>query len=171
MALFWKTITRAKLPFLQPALSREAIMACAVNTRKTLEPPLPDRFPGNAVALPRVSIGYVEELVRAGDDNLPQLAAAVRESIRTITPQYAVEQHGFGSELPKAMRWPHPQFEGYLFVLPSRAAVKRNISGSIAGGNNDEGSEICVCLDEICKNRLLQDAELLRLAQPRGLDA
>lgn len=34
------------------------------------------------------------------------------------------EKHGFGLGPPEALRLPHPQFEGYTFVMPSRRMVK-----------------------------------------------
>jgi hypothetical protein len=163
-----------------------------------LQPPLPDHYLGNAVALPRTEPLAIKKIL--AENNLPQLAAAVRASIQSITPEYVselpewvagledrrwisinmnsflgmdlagtswremtpYERHDFGFGLPKALRWPHPQFEGYVFVLPSRASVKPV--------GFDEGIEVIVCLEESCHDRLLKDTELLQYAQPRGLD-
>lgn len=78
------------------------------------------------------------------------------------------QDHDFGFGLPRALRWPHPQFEGYVFILPSRADVKE-VKGD--DGASDEGLEAIVCLEASCHDRLLQDEELLRYAQPRGHEA
>ncbi|RFU27314.1 hypothetical protein B7463_g9034, partial [Scytalidium lignicola] len=71
------------------------------------------------------------------------------------------EKHDFGFGLPKALRWPSPAFDGFVFVYPSRAATKDAAA--------DEGIEACVCLEESCQQRLMKDEVLLAYAQPRGL--
>ena len=73
----------------------------------------------------------------------------------------AYEKHDFGFGLPKALRWPSPPFEGFVFLYPSRAGA--------AGGAEDEGIEVCVCLEESCQNRLMEDQLLLEYAEVRGL--
>jgi hypothetical protein len=196
MAILWKTITRSKLELLHPDLDQEVILVHAVNTRKRFDPPLPEKFMGNAVALPRTEPLRISQLV--ADDNLPELAQRVRKSIRTITPQYVLElpewvaglddrrwinvnmnsflgmdlagtswqamnvyeRHDFGFGVATAIRFPDPQFEGYVFVYPSRAGVKKDAL--------DEGIEVCICLEKTCHDRLMQDGELLKYAQPRG---
>lgn len=70
------------------------------------------------------------------------------------------ETHDFGFGRPAALRWPHPQFEGFFFVLPTRTTK----------GNPDEGLEICLGLEESCYPRLQTDEELLRFAEERGKD-
>jgi hypothetical protein len=196
MALLWKSITRSKLELLHPHLDQEVIPAHAVNTRKVLDPPLPEVFMGNAVALPRTEPIKISELL--ADNNLPDVAQKVRNSIKTITPQYVAElpewiagledrrwinidmksflgmdlagtnwqgmnvyqKHDFRFGIARAIRFPDPQFEGYVFVYPSRAGIKENAI--------DEGIEVCVCLEKDCHDRLMRDEELLRYAQPRG---
>ncbi|CAG5174997.1 uncharacterized protein ALTATR162_LOCUS7922 [Alternaria atra] len=69
-------------------------------------------------------------------------------------------KHDFGFGIARAIRFPDPQFEGYVFVYPSRADVKENAI--------DEGVEVCVCLEKGCHDRLMKDQELLRYPQPRG---
>jgi hypothetical protein len=73
----------------------------------------------------------------------------------------AYETHDFGFGLPKALRWPSPQFEGFVFLYPSRAGVKEG------EGAEDEGIEVCVCLEESCHERLMRDEVLLGFAEPR----
>jgi hypothetical protein len=70
------------------------------------------------------------------------------------------ERHDFGFGVAMAIRFPDPQFEGYVFVYPSRAGVKKDAL--------DEGIEVCICLEKTCHDRLMQDGELLKYAQPRG---
>ncbi|CAJ2508800.1 Uu.00g138260.m01.CDS01 [Anthostomella pinea] len=135
MGVLWKTITRAKLPLLNPDLDTKTILAHGLNTRAKMQPPLTDNFMGNAVALPRTEPRAIRDIL--ADGNLTEMAAAVR--------------------------WPHPQFEGYCFILPSRAGMEAE--------GSDEGLEVIVCLEESCHDRLFQDEELQRYAQPRGFDA
>ncbi|KAI7505052.1 hypothetical protein KC367_g835 [Hortaea werneckii] len=186
----------AKIELLQPNLDQEVILAHAVNTRFKLDPPLPERFMGNAVALPRTKPTKISDLVAAP---IPEVARRVRDSINSITPQYVRElpewiaglkdkrwisinmnsflgmdlvgtswqamqcyqKHDFGFGLTKAIRFPCPAFEGYCFIYPSRAAVKEDA--------DDEGFEVCVCLEKGCQQRLMKDEELLAYAQPRGI--
>lgn len=70
------------------------------------------------------------------------------------------EVHDFGFGRPAALRWPHPQFEGFFFVLPTRTTK----------GNPDEGLEICLGLEESCYPNLQTDEEFLRFAEERGKD-
>lgn len=70
------------------------------------------------------------------------------------------ETHDFGFGKPAALRWPHPQFEGFFFVLPTRTTK----------GNPDEGLEICLGLEESCYPNLQTDEEFLRFAEERGKD-
>lgn len=66
------------------------------------------------------------------------------------------QQHSFGFGVARAIRFPDPQSEGYVFVYPSRADVKEDAV--------DEGVEVCVCLEEGCHDWLAQDKELLAYA-------
>jgi hypothetical protein len=71
------------------------------------------------------------------------------------------ERHDFGFGLPRALRWPRPAFDGFLFLYPSRAGVK--------AGGVDEGIEVSVSLEQSCQERLIKDEVLLAYAEPRGL--
>ncbi|KAF2137756.1 uncharacterized protein K452DRAFT_321603 [Aplosporella prunicola CBS 121167] len=64
----------------------------------------------------------------------------------------------FGFGLPKALRSPKPNWDGYIFVLPRR--VK---------DDPEEGIETCICLEKSCMERLFKDEELSKYAKPRGL--
>lgn len=72
------------------------------------------------------------------------------------------QEHDFGFGLPAALRWPHPQFEGFFFVLPPRTTRR--------GAGDDEGYEIMLGLEESCYTRLEKDEELLRYAEQRGTE-
>lgn len=197
MAALWGGITRAKLPLLNPDLESRATLVHAIDTRKIWNPPLPERFLGVGAAAARCEPMTVKDVTAPG--NLSNLARAVRASINATTPQYledllqwisghedrrwletnvnpflgtdlaasswqgmtAYEAHNFGFGLPSALRWPSPAFEGFVFLYPSRASAKT--------AADDEGIEVCVCLEESCQNRLMKDEVLLEFAQPRGL--
>ncbi|KAM0430076.1 hypothetical protein ACHAPT_006082 [Fusarium lateritium] len=195
MALLWSSITRAKLEMLKPDLESKAILVHAVDTRKVWNPPLPDRFLGVGAAAARCEPLTIKDIITG---NLSQLATAVRGSINAITLEYlsnllqwvaghedqryletsinsflgidlgasswqgmtAYETHDFGFGLPKALRWPNPGFEGFVLLYPSRAGA--------SDAAEDEGIEVCVCLEESCHKRLMEDQVLLEYAQPRG---
>lgn len=193
VALVWQRVTLAKLPLVNPDLNSETMLAHAMNTRQRMDPPLPDRFLGNAIAMPRTDSIPIRSVLE--HDSLPRLAAMVRKATNTITPQYldelnqwvagledrrwiqlntkcflgmdmlantwqlmsAYTKHDFGFGLPRALRWPNPAFEGYLFIFPSRA--------HLVGG--DEGLEACICLEEKTADRLMADEVMLKYAHPR----
>ncbi|PCD38562.1 hypothetical protein AU210_007034 [Fusarium oxysporum f. sp. radicis-cucumerinum] len=71
------------------------------------------------------------------------------------------ENHDFGFGTPAALRWPHPNFEGFFFVLPSRAGVRN--------AGEDEGIEVCFGLEETCYAQLEKDGEFAKYAEQRGL--
>ncbi|OJD37518.1 trichothecene 3-o-acetyltransferase [Diplodia corticola] len=72
---------------------------------------------------------------------------------------YARADFGFG--LPRALRRPRPTVDGYIFMYPRRPKT--------GPGAEEEGIEVCVCLESSCMERLLRDEELARFARPRGL--
>ncbi|RBA14884.1 hypothetical protein FPRO05_13100 [Fusarium proliferatum] len=74
---------------------------------------------------------------------------------------YDNHDFGFGFGKPGAFRWPHPNFEGFFFVLPSRAGVW-NASG-------DQDIAVCCGLGEPCYAQLEKDQEFARYAEHRGL--
>ncbi|KAF4807599.1 D-amino-acid oxidase [Colletotrichum siamense] len=57
----------------------------------------------------------------------------------------------FGFGTPKAIRWPKPDLDGFVFYFPSRNA-----------GDPDEGVEMVVCLEDSAMQKLLKDQEWLR---------
>jgi len=194
MSILWKTMTRAKILYFEPETTKEVILVHAVNNRSMLEPPLPDRFLGNAVSLARCEPVTIERLL--AQNNLPEIASWVRISIKKINAAsikdtaawvagtedknwiamaldsflgmdlagtswqtMKMENKDFGFGAPRALRFPSPAFEGYVFVYPHR-------SSSL---DPEEGIEVCVCLEQSCQDRLMLDEELKEFAQPRGL--
>ncbi|OBW67356.1 MAG: Pkinase-domain-containing protein [Aureobasidium pullulans] len=184
MAVLWRATTRAKIPMLKPDMDKKINLTHAVNNRKILDPPLPDRYLGNAVSLAQVTPTATKDVI--AEDALPAIALAIRSSISRITPQsihdlaewvagienksqisinvdaflgmdlaatswqqmtsYTQQDFGFG--VPKAVRFPKPDWEGYVFVYPER----------------EEGVEVCVLLEDACQGRLREDEELGRYA-------
>ncbi|KAF7536037.1 hypothetical protein G7054_g4908 [Neopestalotiopsis clavispora] len=71
------------------------------------------------------------------------------------------QKHDFGFGRPAALRWPNPGFEGFFFVLPTRAGVRN--------AGEDEGVEVCFGLEESCFAELEKDVEFARYAKQRGL--
>lgn len=186
MATLWKHITKSKIPLLNPSLDQEVVLCHAVNTRNKLDPPLSQDYLGNAVAMPRTHPITIFSLMSS---SILELALKVRESINTITPAYlstfplwisglpdrrnisyrlhaflgmdlaatswqsmrSYTDHDFGFGLPKAVRFPRPEFEGYVFVYPR--------------SGEGEGTEVCVCLEKGCMERLKGDEEFGKWAQ------
>lgn len=198
MGILWSRITAAKAPMLQPDSSATTTLVHAVNTRNIwANPSLPERFLGTAAIQGRAGPLSIQD-ISSTPNNLPAIASAVRTSIRQLTLPYlhgmlewitghkdqryletnvnsflgmdlgasswqgikAYEKHDFGFGLPRALRWPSPPFEGFVFVYPSRACFKKE--------GEDEGIEVCVCLEESCHERLLADQVLGEYAQRRG---
>lgn len=198
IALLWRAVIRAKMPFLKPDPAAPSKTIHAVNARGRAVP-LPEEYIGVAVTLPW-SPSHPISRVLSPDfaATLPLLARTVRVATNSVTPPYldglldwglACEEdmrwtelnmhmmlgvdcmifdwhtmksysvHDFGFGKPAALRWPNPQFEGFAFILPTRTTK----------GNEDEGLEICLGIEESCHERLDVDEELLRFAEQRGV--
>lgn len=199
LALLWRAVVRAKQPLLRPDPSAPSKAVHAVNARARAGAPMPDGYIGVAVTLPQSPALTVADVLGAPlGTALPLLARTVRAATGQVTPSYvadlerwalsapdlrwveldmhwvlgldcmafdwhtnrAYDEHDFGFGLPAALRWPHPQFEGFFFVLPTRSSK----------GNEDEGYEIMLGLEESCYARLETDEELLRYAEQRGTE-
>lgn len=195
MAVLWRSMTRARLPLLRPDPSSPSHLLHAVGIRKSVSPPLPPHYLGNALLLPKPDLPIA---TLTAPDTLPLVAATVRASITEYSdPQmvrdtcdwiagtenkawvsilvngflgvdvcgtswgtmtaYRTGDFGFG--LPRALRRPKPTVDGYIFMYPRRPKE----------GDEEEGMEVCVCLESGCMERLLGDGELARFARPRGL--
>ncbi|KAF0330739.1 hypothetical protein GQ607_002143 [Colletotrichum asianum] len=63
----------------------------------------------------------------------------------------------FGFGTPKAIRWPKPDIDGFVFYFPARNT-----------GDPDEGVQLVVCLEDSAMQRLLKDQEWLNYAVARG---
>ncbi|KUI70929.1 Trichothecene 3-O-acetyltransferase [Cytospora mali] len=197
LALLWRGIVRAKQPLLQAEPTAPSKAIHAVNARKRADPPMPDEYIGVAVTLPQSPSLTVADVLDAPLEAAgPLLARTVRAATSQVTPSYVAdlerwalsahdlrwveldmhwvlgldcmafdwhtmksyEEHDFGFGTPAALRWPHPQFEGFFFTLPTRTSK----------GNEDEGFEIMLGLEESCYARFEKDEELLRFAEQRG---
>ncbi|KAI8261140.1 Trichothecene 3-O-acetyltransferase TRI101 [Colletotrichum sp. SAR11_239] len=62
---------------------------------------------------------------------------------------------GFGTS--KAIRWPKPDLDGFVFYYPSRNT-----------GDPDEGVEMVACLEDSAMQKLLEDPEWLNYAVAKG---
>jgi hypothetical protein len=195
MAVVWKTVTRSKIPLLKPDLEQEVILAHAVNTRNKLNPPLPERFLGNAVALPRTTPTKIKDLIAA---DLPDVARKVRASINSITAEYvselpewiaglkdkryiSINMNSFlGMDLAGTSWQAMHCYQKHDFGLGLAKAVRFPCPAfegycfvypsrvAVKEGAEDEGFEACICLEKSCQERLMKDEELLAYAQPRG---
>lgn len=194
MALFWKTMTRAKIPLLKPSMDDESIIVHPANARSRLDPPLPSRYLGNGCALPRAGPLRVGDLIEA---DLRRLAPLVRQGIKEITPQYTAEMPEWVAGL-RDRRWITVSMNNFLgldlagtswqgmeayqkhdfgFGLPVALRWPNpSFEGyvfifpqraGVKGAAPDEGLEVCVCLEEGSAGRLLKDQELLKYAEAR----
>lgn len=199
LALLWRAIVHAKEPLLRPGPTAPSKAVHAVNARGRADPPVPGDHIGVAVTLPQSPALTVADVLSQGlEDTLPVLARAVRAATAQVTAGYVAdlgrwaraardlrwveldmhwvlgldcmafdwhtmrsyEEHDFGFGRPAALRWPHPQFEGFFFTLPTRSTK----------GNEDEGLEIMLGLEESCYARFEKDEELLRFVEQRGTE-
>lgn len=194
MALFWKTMTRAKIPLLNPSMDDKSSIIHPANARSRLDPPLPPRYLGNGCALPRAGPLAVGELI---DADLRRLAPLVRQGIREITPQYTAEMPEWVAGL-RDRRWITVNMNNFLGIdlagtsWQGMEAYQKHDFGfglpvalrwpnpmfegyvfifpqraGVKGAVPDEGLEVCVCLEEGSADRLLKDEELLKYAQVR----
>lgn len=194
MALFWKTMTRAKIPLLKPSMDDKSSIVHPANARSRLDPPLPSRYLGNGCALPRAGPLPVGDLIEA---DLRRLAPLVRQGIKEITPQYTAEMPEWVAGL-RDRRWITVNMSNFLgldlagtswqgmeayqkhdfgFGLPvalrwpnpsfeGYVFIFPQRSG-VKGAAPDEGLEVCVCLEAGSADRLLKDEELLKYAEAR----
>ncbi|KAH7109517.1 transferase family-domain-containing protein [Dactylonectria macrodidyma] len=199
MALLWSSVTRAKLGLLDPELNSKAILVHAFDTRKTWDPPLPERCLTVGSAPLRCEPLAVKDII--APENLSTLAASMRTSIKAMTPQRLVDMVQWVTSHPD-QRWLEISMSSFLgldfgasswqgmssyekhdfgFGLPKALrwpspafegfafVYPSRASTGIKEEAMDEGVEVCVCLEESCQERLMRDEILLAYAQPRGL--
>lgn len=172
IALVWRGVTRAKQALLRPDPDRAtSTLGHAVDVRRRAgPPPLPAGFLGNAIVVARaateaVTPAYVGELAEwvagLGDRRWIHFDVECFLGLDFCATSWqlmsAYTKHDFGFGLPRALRWPNPATDGYLYVFPSRA--------HLVGG--DEGLEVCICLEEKAADRLMEDETMLEYAHPR----
>jgi hypothetical protein len=196
-ALLWSRITNARLPIVPPQPKDTAVLIHTVDTRWRCSPVLPARSLGvssiparvlptaissiiNPANLPQLaaSIRASTNTIEPGnltdtlwkntvDEGRRQLEADINVfrgmdvGASDWRDMSAYESHDFGFGLPKAMRWPSPVIDGFFLLYPSRARVKEGPDA------NDEGIEVCVCLEEGSHERLMKDELLKTYAEPR----
>ncbi|KAK8167647.1 hypothetical protein IWX90DRAFT_134149 [Phyllosticta citrichinensis] len=166
----------------------------AVGLRKSMDPPLPARFLGNAVTAPLLSI----EIGLLLDDNaLPQIASAIRASILETASKDMIKKisdwiasvpnkscmafviSGFSGLGICATSWRHMtayQEHDFGFGLPKALRWPKPLyDGFIIiyphrpKGDPQEGVELSITLETSCMERLLADKELAQYAHPRGV--
>ncbi|EFX05496.1 trichothecene 3-o-acetyltransferase [Grosmannia clavigera kw1407] len=197
VALLWSGITRARIDLFHPDPETTALMVNALDTRRIWKPPLPGRFLGVGAAPARSEPIAIRDIVQL-PDNLPCLAAAVRSSIRAMTPQYVTGLLEWVAGHPDR-RWLEIDIRSFLgmdlaasswqgmsaysqhdfgFGLPSALRWPSPAMDGFVflypsraatpGADPDEGVELCVCLETSCQQRLLKDEQVLQFAHPRG---
>ncbi|KAJ4245548.1 hypothetical protein NW762_014057 [Fusarium torreyae] len=190
MALCWRCITRARLPSF--SLDTVSGLMHAVNGRNRLKPALPTYYIGNVAMHGRPKLTFADIVAQGA---YPRLAALVRATNVEIdhalyaaavewvagvpdkrlialnmnaflgpdigsTSWQALTAHStwdFGFGTPAAVRWPKPDLDGFVFYFPLRETDEE-----------DQGTELVVCLEDEAMRRLLQDEEWASYAMPRG---
>ncbi|KAK7522542.1 transferase [Phyllosticta citriasiana] len=89
VAILRRCMTRARLPLLNSERSTESRLLHAVGLRQCMEPPLPARFLGNALALPTPSMDISSLL---DGEALPQIGSVIRASILEATSKDTINR-------------------------------------------------------------------------------
>lgn len=194
MAVLWRSMTRSRLALFQPDPQSASHLLHAVGIRKSVSPPLPPHYLGNALLLPKPGVAIA---TLTAPDTLAATAAVVRQSITEYTDPQMVRDTCDWIAGTENKAWIAIRVNGFLgmdvcgtswgtmtayatgdfgFGLPrALRRPKPTVDGYIfmypkrPKEDPEEGIEVCVCLESSCMERLLRDEELARFAKPRGL--